>query len=611
MKFAPSLVALVLCAASVSAQQSTTPPTPPARPAAPTPATAPTPAPVPAPAPRATTLGPDWDLPGRLYIDTERLRMDAERMAREATDRSFDAMQRSQEAMARVTDRSMETSMRSTERAMQDAQRTLERSLRSLERTNFGDAFAPLANLSSQLSSTITTNISAALADAQYSYSYSPSYNLAYTQNMPMAYAPGQSQWEWKQEPDPADSLFRVALDAMNRGDYRRSAEMFAQVQTKYPKSTRLTGAAYNEALMRYKLGNTDELKTSLRLLTDKSKIGSGSTSFNNEVSNLTMRVRGALAQRGDAEQQRIVAQEAQKGGCDREDMQVRAEALSAIASSDMNTATPMLRRVLDKKDPCTLELRRSALRILLRRQDTAATSAAISVAKNNDETLELRVDAVSALSRLPGDNALSTLEELLRTSTEREIQRAAVRALSNTENARARSSVRMIIERSDVSETLRSEALSSFSKERNSPEDATYLRNLYPKMQSENLKSALLSAISRMGGAENDQFLLGVARNPGEASETRSNAINRLNRSSTTITVGEFSKLYDAAESRSLRSQIVSALGQRKEPEALDKLIDILKNSTDASVRSQVVGTLSRSTDPKAKQALLDAAGR
>ena len=625
MKFTPSLLALMLCAASVTAQQSTTPP---ARPAAPVPATTPTPAPAPARppaparAPRATTIGPDWDMSDRVYIDGQRVRMEAERMARETTDRSFEAMQRSQDAMqrtqeateramARVTDRSMETTVRATERAMEDAQRALERSQRAFERTNWGDALPSLAHLSGQISSTVSSSVAAAMADADFAYAFSPSYNSTYSFQSLKAYSPDQSRWEWQPETDPADSLYRVAQDAMNRGDYRRSADLFAQVQTKYPKSTRITRAAYNESLMRYRLGSTDELRTALRVLTDKSRISTSVGDFGNEVSNLTMRVRGALAQRGDAEQQRLVAQEAQKSGCDREDMQVRAEALSAIASSDMNTATPMLRRVLDKKDPCTLELRRSALRILLRRQDTAATSAAISVAKNNDETLELRVDAVNALSRLPGDNAVATLEELLRTSTDREIQRAAVRALSNTENTRARSSVRMLIERNDVSEALRSEALSSFSKERNSPEDATYLRNLYPKMQSENLKSSVLSAISRMGGAENDQFLLAVARNTGEASETRSTAINRLNRSTTTISVSDFSKLYDAAESRSLRSQIVSVLGQRKEPEALEKLIDILKNSTDANIRSQVVGTLSRNTDPKARQALLDAAGR
>ena len=140
-------------------------------------------------------------------------------------------------------------------------------------------------------------------------------------------------------------------------------------MQTKYPKSTRISRAAYNEALMRYKLGTTEELKSALRVLTDKSKVSATSGDFNSEINNLTMRVRGTLAQRGDAEQQRIVSQEAQKGGCDREEMQVQYEALSAMASADMNAAMPTLRKVLNKKDPCTLDLRRNALRILLRRQ--------------------------------------------------------------------------------------------------------------------------------------------------------------------------------------------------------------------------------------------------
>ncbi|MEP6831990.1 MAG: HEAT repeat domain-containing protein [Gemmatimonas sp.] len=605
MKFIPSLVALVLSAATVSAQQ--TPPTPPA----PRTPVAPVPAPLPARAPRAVIIGPDFDMSGHLIIDSERFRMDAERLAREATDRSFEATQRVQEATQRAMERANMLSFDNQTHALESTSRAQEAVERAMSRLDWGSAYAPLANLSGELATTLTGSLNNALANSNYAYAYSPSSNLSYSLSSSMAYAPDQSRWDWKQDPDPADSLYRVANEAMNRGDYRRSADLFAQVQVKYPKSTRLTRAAYNESLMRYRLGTTDELKTALRVITDKTKISATSGDFANEVGNLTMRVRGALAQRGDAEQQRIVAQEAQKGGCDREEMQVQAEALSAMASADMNAAVPMLRRVLARKDPCMLDLRRSALRILLRRQDTAATNAAIAVAKNNDETLELRMEAVSQLARLPGDNALATLEELMRTSNEREIQRAAVRALSNTDNARARTSVRTIIERNDVSEELRIEAVNSFQKERNSPEDATYLRSLYGRVQSERVKNAVLSAISRMGGMENDQFLMGIARNAGESSDVRSYAIGRLSRSNTSIAVSDIGKLYDAAESRSLRSQVVNVLGQRKEPEALDKLIEILKTSTDYTIRSQVVQFLARNPDPKAKKALEDVAGK
>jgi HEAT repeat protein/TolA-binding protein len=624
MKVFPSVVALVFAAATanvsaVNAQQFPTPPAPPAKPVAPATAPTPVPAPSPAKAPRAVIIDGDWGFGTWGQFDSERISRDATERALEATIRAQEASER---AMARIQDGSFDRALRETERAseraMMDAQRASERAQEALERANwkgvYPSSYAPFEKLSATISSDVAASVKAAVAatadiSGQVSAALAPMKGFGAFDYQP--YPAAQLSKQWGQDQDPADSLYRVANEAMNRGDYRRAADLFASVQTKFPKSNRISGAAYYEAVMRYRLGSTEELRTALRLLTDKTKMTSTSSSFNTEVSNFTMRIRGALAQRGDAEQQRIVAQEAQKGGCDREDLQVRAEALSAIASSDMTTATPMLRNVLAKRDPCTLELRRSALRILTRRQDSSATNAAISVAKNNEETLELRIDAVNALSRLPGENAFATLEELLRTSNEREIQRAAVRALSNTENTKARSSVRAIIERNDVSEELRTEALSSFSKERNSPEDAAYLRSLFPRMQSERLKSSVLSAISRMGGAENDQFLLGVARNTGESAETRSVAISRLNRTNSTIGVKDLTGLYDTAESRSLRTQLVSALSQRKEPEALDKLIDILKNSTDANVRTQVIQYLGRSTDPKAKQAVVDFANR
>ncbi|MEO7996487.1 MAG: HEAT repeat domain-containing protein [Gemmatimonadaceae bacterium] len=613
MKFIPSLVALVLCGASASAQQPPVPARPPV-PATPPVAPAPAPTPVPARAPRAVIVGPDFDFGGRMYIDGERLRVDAERMAREALDRSFDAgqrgfdaSQRALEAATRANSRMDENAVRAGERAQEAAQRAMERVGRDLEfagrdmSLNFSTNLAPLARIASDFGTNLASTIS-----NDFAYSINTGYNSS------LSYAPiAQTRWQWSQDPDPADSLYSAARDAMNRGEYRRSAELFMQMQSKYPKSQKVSAAAYYEAFMRYRIGTNEELKSALKILTEKNISSSSSSSVNSEISVLTTRVRGALAARGDAEQARIVAAEAQKGGCDREDMQVRAEALSALAQSDQNAATPMLRNVLNKKDACSLDLRRRALSILLRRADTAATSAAIQVAKNNDETLELRVDAVNYLSRLPGDNALATLEDLMRNSTEREVQRAAVRSLSNTENVRARSTVRTIIERNDVSEELRAEALSSFSKDRSSPEDAAYLRGLFPKMQSERLKTSVLSAISRMGGPENDQFLLSVARNAGESSETRSNAISRLARSTTTISVSDLGKLYDAAESRSIRSQVINALSQRKEPEALDKLLDILKTGTDYNIKSQIISSLSRSTDPRAKQALLDWAGR
>ncbi len=422
------------------------------------------------------------------------------------------------------------------------------------------------------------------------------------------AYFP--SQWGFGDQ-DPADSLYGAGREALNRGDWRRAADMFSQVHVRFPRSTRIVAAAYYEAFSRYRIGTTDELRVGLRVLADRGK-GATQTNTQQEIASLTTRIRGALAARGDAEAARLLSVDAQKGGCDDEEVQVKSEALSALAQADMVAATPMLRRVLDKRDPCLLNLRRRALSILLRRGDTAATSAAIAVAKSSDETLELRTDAISYLSRLPGDNALSALEDLLRNSTDRDVQRAAVRSLANSESSRARQTVRAIIDRNDVSEQLRAEAINSMERDpgMGRADDAAYLRELFPKLQAERLKMAAIAAISKTPGTENEQWVLAIARNKNESSEVRADAIKRMYRIKS-ISIDEIGKLYEIAESRTMREQIISVLGQRTEADAVDKLLDLYKLGTDPRLQSQILNVLVKKNDPRAKKLLADIVGR
>lgn len=470
--------------------------------------------------------------------------------------------------------------------------------------TDFDVAIAP--RFSTSISSRVSSSVASAMSlDAPRVREYVSNVNID------ASFSP-----QWQQDTDPADSLYRVAYDAMNRGEWRRAADMFAQVSSKYPKSRRIMAATYYEAFMHYRIGTTEELRTAMRVLSDRSKLVSVSNNSNSsatqqEINSLTTRIRGALAARGDADAARQLGADAQKSGCDNEDVQVKSEALSALAQADMAAATPMLKRVLEKRDPCLLELRRRSLSILLRRGDTAATTAAISVAKASDEAVELRTDAVSYLSRLPGENAINTLEELLRNSTDADVQRAAVRALSNTENTRARQTLRTLIERNDVSEKLRVEAVNAMERDATNgrTDDATYLRGVYSKLQSERLKIAAVSVISRAPGAENEQFVLRVARDLGESSDVRAGAISRMYRMPG-ISIAEIGKLYDAAESRSIREQLINVMSQRKEPEAVDKLIDIVKTGTDPRLKSQAMNALIRKDDPRAKKLLADIVG-
>src|SRR5581483_4420547 len=97
-----------------------------------------------------------------------------------------------------------------------------------------------------------------------------------------------------------------------------------------------------------------------------------------------------------------------------------------------------------------------------------------------------------------------------------------------------------------------------------------------------------------RMGGAENDQWVLNIARNPNEPSQLRSAALARFGRSGS-IAISELAKLYDTSDSQVMRQQIINILATRRESEATDKLIDIIKNGTDYRMRSQAINAITR----------------
>jgi len=180
------------------------------------------------------------------------------------------------------------------------------------------------------------------------------------------------------------------------------------------------------------------------------------------------------------------------------------------------------------------------------------------------------------------------------------------VSALASIDTDRARRAVRTIIERGDAAERVRIDAIMSLAREREgrpqSPEDQAYLRSLYAKMESPKLKEAVLSSVSRLESKENEQFLLGVFRNLNETVALRTSAIQRLGRM-TTVNLDEMAKLYDIADSRSLREQILYALFQRKESEAVDKMLDIAKKDTDPQIRRTAINLLTRRNDERAKK--------
>lgn len=422
---------------------------------------------------------------------------------------------------------------------------------------------------------------------------------------------------------EPEDSVYRLAHEYLNRGDYGRAALMFKDIAQKYPKSAYANDLPYYEAWARYRIGTTEELKTAVKLLEPRvskfqgvvlaSSNSSNTVYFqkrganDGDVAGLYARINSALAARGDRDAADRVAKLAQAGTnvCDRDEISVRTEAMSALTQMDPTQGLAIIRRVLDKKDDCTENLRQRAVFILgSRRGDAEAASLIANVAKT-DPSKSVRIEAINWLPKLQGDAGVAALEDLLRADNDENIQRAVIRTLQSTDNAKARSSMRALIDRKDAPMNLRLEAINSFSSERATTDDAAYLRGLYGRTDNDRVKDAIISAVARMGGQENEQWVLNIARNPNETSQARASAISRLIRSN--MAIGDVVKLYDAADSYNVRSQIINVLGSRKEPEATDKLIDIVKTGTVMNLRTQAINALTRKNDPRASQLLVE----
>ena len=401
---------------------------------------------------------------------------------------------------------------------------------------------------------------------------------------------------------DDADSLYRAAREALNRGEYRRAAQLFRELGERYPRSAYASDAQYWQAFALYRLGGTAELREAIRLLETHQSRGGGDAS-RAEVAALTARVRGDLARRGDERARtQVTIDAARTSTCDKEDMAVRLEALNALSQMDPDGVKPLLRRVLSRRDQCAATLRRRAIFLVSRNADAEAIDLLSDVARSDDDAT-VRAEAVQWLGRISGDHSAVALEDVVRGANDEKVQRAAVRALLAHESPRARRSVRALIENRDAPEPLRAEALGSFSKERSTADDAAYLRAVYGRLESDNLRQRVVGAVAKLGGEQNERWLVDLARDASEPKALRATVLASLGR--TSVPIGQLARIYDATPERELREQLVGVFGKRTEAEATDKLFDIVRNESDPRLRRQAISVLTRKNDPRTTRLL------
>src|SRR5712671_1307359 len=417
---------------------------------------------------------------------------------------------------------------------------------------------------------------------------------------------------------DPADSLYRLAREALSRGDYKRAAEIFHGIPERYPQSAYTTSgqALYYEAFALYRSGDLNAARERLNQL--KTRFPAMAKS---DGASLLTRVCGELAKRGD-ESCAMSIDSTARGGSDvatrtgsqgrncspdaDEDSDDRIAARSALLQMCADRAIAILQKVLSRRDACAVSLRRKAVFLVSQKRTDQTANILMSVARS-DPDQEVREQAVFWLSQVPGSTGL--LEEILRGNSDENIKEKALFSLSQQNEPRAQQILRDFAVRENENSDLREKAI-FWLGQRRSTENTEFLRNLYSRLTNQDLREKILFSLSQQRGVGNEQWLMNIALNPKEDIELRKKALFWAGQSG--VAIPQHSTLDDRMGDKDMKEQIIFVLSQRQsERSANDKLFDIAKNEKDPELRKKAIFWLGQSRDPRVQQFLLDLINR
>jgi len=412
---------------------------------------------------------------------------------------------------------------------------------------------------------------------------------------------------------DPGDSLYRAGRELLDHGRYAQAARAFNDLIKRYPRSSYTPDAHYWAAFALYRTGDQSNLRAAAALLqTQASRYPAAATRGDGDA--LLARVEGELARQGDSDAAQWVqahataaagadTARAAQAACPSEDDDPRIAAMNALMQMDAANAVPVIQKVLQRRDACSVELRRKAVFVLSQKRSDQTEDILLSVARN-DPDADVRGQAVFWLSQVGSDKALTALDSILRTASDAELQDKAIFAISQIHSPRAAQMLRDFAAREGAPEDTREKAVFWLGQQHGEG-NAAFLRDLYGKVTPDDLKEKIIFSLSQMRSAENTRWLMDLAVNSRENVELRKKALFWAGQ--TGADLGDLTALYDRTSDHDIKDQLIFVYSQRHESAALDKLIDIARHETDKELRKKAVFWLGQSHDPRAAQVLLE----
>ncbi len=413
-----------------------------------------------------------------------------------------------------------------------------------------------------------------------------------------MLLATGQTVMARTQDSDElnqARELYEEARAALHDDNYRRAASRFGRVYEQYEDSQYAADALYWQAFSLYRMDRTKYLRRALDALVirDDEYPDAG---MQEEAMDLLTRVRGELAKRGDADAAERVTRDAEQN-------ELKMATLQALMNMNSDRAIPLLKRVLEKRDRESVELRCQAVFLLAEHGDSDEVAKLLLDVYRNDPSTEVRQNAIFWLSEVPGDETLDILEEIVRNEEEIDLRSNALFALQEHHSSRADEIMQDIARDRDQPEEIRESAIFWIGQDGDS-ENVEFLMELYEELDDD-LKENVLFSISESDHRLAADWLMQIVKDEDEEMDLRNNALFWLGENHH-LPIDEIMDFYVGTDDE-MKEQVIFLLSQRDSKEALRQLIHIVRTERDSDLRSKAVFWIGQYDDPEAEDILLE----
>ena len=406
---------------------------------------------------------------------------------------------------------------------------------------------------------------------------------------------------------DPADSLYRAAREALNRQDFRVAADLFAQINSRFPKSGYAPDALLLAGVRPLSAGREVRPQDALASLKQQKRIPRRRHQGRRRGARGTDPGRAGAAL-GDPEARAYVTESARSVAtpptppvpptrpvppvppvppdhamhgdhgddrCAEDDDDMKLAALNALIHMDGDKARPILQQVLARRDAASVCLRRKAV-FLISQGDAEGAEDILLESARNDPDGEVREQAVFWLSQVGSDRAVAALDSILRTSNDRRLQDKAIFALSQQDSPQAPG-----------------------RRSAPSPSGPTPRRSCGSRRSSGSARAAArrasaISASSTAGSRTRSSRRRSSSPSPRSAAPRPASGWSRVARDRTQpielrkqalfwagqgdAPMADLASLYNAFDDREMKDQLIFVYSQRDEPAAVDKLLEIAR---------------------------------